>query len=329
MTEVQTVVGDVSFITLENNHLKAHILSYGASIFHLFVKRNDEWIEVTVQPNDINEFLTSDFYYGKTVGRAAGRLFYPGYTIDHIDYLFGEEEKPSLLHGGPNGFSFKHFDVVSYDKDHVTLKAISYEDEGPFDGELTLYTTYRLENKAFHITYEAHTTAPTICNITNHTYLNISTQSTIDYQRIKIHANKYLNINEMNKIISIENVKAPFDFHQGKHFKDALKAMASTPFNGFDHTFIFEDSQQPQMEVTSDVISMNLYTTHPAVVLYTHNKPSPHALRTLEPNQNQHAAFTIETQYEPGGIQFEGLNDAILRPGETYKETTTLVFETK
>jgi len=105
--------------------------------------------------------------------------------------------------------------------------------------------------------------------------------------------------------------------------------MASTSFNGYDHTFIFNPSKRPQMEVTSDVMTMKLFTTNPAVVLYTHNKPSPHALRTLEPNQNQHAAFTIETQYEPGGIQFEGLNDAILRPGETYKETTTLVFETK
>ena len=329
MTEVQTVVGDVSFMTLENDFLKAHILSYGASIFHLFVKRNDEWIEVTVQPNEINEFLTSDFYYGKTVGRAAGRLFYPGYSIDHIDYLFGEEAKPSLLHGGPNGFSFKHFDVVSYDKNHVTLKATSYEDEGPFDGALTLYTTYRLENKAFHITYEAHTTAPTICNITNHVYLNVSTQSTIDNQLIKIDANKYLNIDETNNIISVDDIKAPFDFNEGKYFKDALKDMASTSFNGYDHTFIFNPSKQSQMEVTSDIMTMKLYTTNPAVVLYTHNKPSPHALRTLEPNQNRHAAFTIETQYEPGGIQFEGLNDAILRPGETYKETTTLVFETK
>lgn len=329
MTEVQTVVGDVSYMTLENDFLKAHILSYGASIFHLFVKRHDEWIEVSVQPNDINEFLTSEFYYGKSVGRAAGRLFYPGYTIDQIEYLFGEEEKPALLHGGPNGFSFKHFDVVSFDAHHVTLKATSYEDEGPFDGALTLYTTYRLDNKAFHITYEADTTAPTICNITNHVYLNVSTQSTIDHQKIKIDAKKYLNIDETNKIISVDDIKAPFNFNEGKYFKDVLKAMSSTPFKGYDHTFIFNPSKRPHMEVTSDIMTMKLYTTNPAVVLYTHNKPSPHALRTLKPNQNRHAAFTIETQYEPGGIQFEGLNDAILRPDETYKETTKLVFETK
>jgi aldose 1-epimerase len=329
MTVFQTVVGDVSMMTIENDFLKADILSYGASIFHLFVKRNDEWIEVSVQPNDINEFITSNFYYGKTVGRAAGRLFYPGYTIDQTEYLFGEEENPALLHGGPNGFSFKHFDVVSFDAHHVTLKATSYEDEGPFDGELTLHTTYRLDNQAFHISYEAHTTAPTICNITNHVYLNVSTQSTIDHQFIKIDAMKYLNIDEANKIISVEDINVPFDFNQGKYFKDALNDMASTSFNGYDHTFIFNPSKRPQMEVTSDVMTMKLFTTNPAVVLYTHNKPSPHALRTLKANQNKHAAFTIETQYEPGGIQFEGLNDAILRPSETYKETTTLVFETK
>jgi hypothetical protein len=38
MKSIQTVVGDVKSVILENEFLSIEILSYGASIFHLCVK---------------------------------------------------------------------------------------------------------------------------------------------------------------------------------------------------------------------------------------------------------------------------------------------------
>jgi aldose 1-epimerase len=61
---------------------------------------------------NLDEFLTSPFYYGKTVGRTAGRLFHPSYSIGDTEYLLDETSNPSFLHGGENGFSFKHFEIV-------------------------------------------------------------------------------------------------------------------------------------------------------------------------------------------------------------------------
>lgn len=329
MKSIQTIVGDIQSVILENQYLSVEILSYGASIFHLYIKNEDEKIEVSVQPDDINEFLTSQFYYGKTVGRTAGRLFYPSYSIGNTEYLLDDTSNPSLLHGGENGFSFKHFEIVEVSETHVKLKAASYEDEGPYDGILTLFTTYQISNNTLEIIYEANTTQTTLCNITNHVYLNLSKQATIDDHFMTIHADTYLNIDENNKIMSIEPVKKPFDFNQGFMLKDALMIMEETSFRGFDHTFIFNKDKDLQMEVETDILKMTLKTTNPSVVLYTHNKPAPHQLRHLESEKNKHAAFTIETQYEPGGIQFKGLNDAVLKPEDTYYETTTLEFHVK
>lgn len=329
MKSIQTVVGDVKSVILENEFLSIEILSYGASIFHLYVKNKDEKIEVSVQPDDLNEFLTSQFYYGKTVGRTAGRLFYPSYSIGNTEYLLDDTSNPSLLHGGENGFSFKHFEIAELSETHVKLKAVSYADEGPYDGILTLFTTYQISNNTLEIIYEAHTTETTLCNITNHVYLNLSKQPTIDDHHMTIRADTYLNIDDNNKIISVEPVKEPLDFNQGLKLKEALNIMEQTPFHGFDHTFIFNKEKDIQMEVETDDMKMTLKTTNPSVVLYTHNKPAPHQLRHIEKEKNKHVAFTIETQYEPGGIQFDGLNNAILTPHDTYNETTTLEFQVK
>ena len=54
MKSIQTVVGDIQSVILENQFLSVEILSYGASIFHLYVKNKYEKIEVSVQPDDIN-----------------------------------------------------------------------------------------------------------------------------------------------------------------------------------------------------------------------------------------------------------------------------------
>lgn len=329
MKSIQTVVGDVKSVILENEFLSIEILSYGASIFHLYVKNKDEKIEVSVQPDDLNEFLTSQFYYGKTVGRTAGRLFYPSYSIGNTEYLLDDTSNPSLLHGGENGFSFKHFEIAELSETHVKLKAVSYADEGPYDGILTLFTTYQISNNTLEIIYEAHTTETTLCNITNHVYLNLSKQPTIDDHHMTIRSDTYLNIDDNNKIISVEPVEEPLDFNQGLKLKEALNIMEQTPFHGFDHTFIFNKEKDIQMEVETDDMKMTLKTTNPSVVLYTHNKPAPHQLRHIEKENNKHVAFTIETQYEPGGIQFEGLNNAILTPHDTYYETTTLEFQVK
>lgn len=324
MQTKQTVVGEVHVITLENEFLKAEIVSYGASLFHLYVKTEQGIKEVSVQPNDLDEFLTSEFYYGKTVGRTAGRLFGPMYSIDQTDFYLPVQ---TYLHGGPEGFSFKHFDVIEITDTFIKLRAISYEDEGPYDGVLTLDVIYEITGKSLIMKHFATTTAPTLCNITNHVYLNLSQAPTIYDHTIKIDAPKYLDINENNEVLNISKVDdTPYDFRREIQFSEQLKAVLNTPFNGYDHTFIFDNKE---MNVKANGIEMTLTTSYPSIVLYTHNKPAPHALMHQKPLDNKHIAFTIECQFEPGGVQVSGLNDAILRPNQSYEHHITLSFDFK
>ena len=323
MKTMKTRVGEVAHHILENEYLKVEVLSYGAAIFHLYVKTPKGLKEVSVQPHEVNEFLTSDFYYGKTVGRTAGRMFAPSYEIGNDIYLLSEDV---ILHGGEYGFSYKHFDIKEV-KDHkITLSATSYEDEGPYDGILTIDVTYELIGKQLMIRHQAKTTKDTLCNLTNHVYLNLNQQKTIQEQNVMISSNRYLNIDDQNRVLSVNDVaNTPFDFRTMKPFKDHLDHMMDTSFHGFDHTMIFNENQT--MIVSSEDIMMTLKTSYPAVVLYTHNKPAPHELLGYKQLDNRHIAFTIECQYEPGGVQVEGLHDAILRPDETYDHYMSLTFD--
>jgi len=323
MKTIETRVGDVTQHTIENNYLKVDILSYGAALFHVYVKTANGLKEVSVQPNDIDEFLTSDFYYGKTVGRTAGRIFAPSYEIGDDMYLLSEDV---ILHGGEHGFSYKHFDIIEATDHKMILSATSYEDEGPYDGVLTLVVTYELVEKQLLIRHDATTTKETLCNITNHVYLNLDQQKTIDQQKVMISSDRYLNIDDQNRVLNVNDVShTPFDFRTMTPFKEHLNQMVDTSFHGFDHTMIFNHDHS--MIVSSEDIKMTLKTSYPAVVLYTHNKPAPHALVGQKQLDNRHIAFTIECQFEPGGVQVEGLHDAILRPNETYDHYIALTFE--
>ncbi len=322
-----TIYGDVSLITLENDALKVVLTNYGAAIFHLYVKQDGQLKEVSVQPDDLNDFLASTFYYGKTVGRTAGRLFLPSYDIGNQTYFLPDEGKVSYIHGGPEGFSFKHFEVLSYSQHDVVFKAISYEDEGPYDGDMTLEVRYVIQDDTLTIEFKAQTTKTSLCNITNHVYLNLSDEPTIYDHDIVIHADTYLHIDKDNRVISIDPVKAPLDIHRNQPIKPMLDIMMHTPFEGFDHTFILSKKNPLDMMVTSKHLKLDVSTTYPSIVLYTHNNLAPYAMRGQKALDNQHMGFTIECQFEPGGIQVNNLNDAILHPGEVYAHDMVLSFK--
>jgi aldose 1-epimerase len=323
----RTVVGDVSLITLENDHLKVVTTNYGAALFHIYVKDQSRLKEVSVQPEDLDAFLTSSFYYGKTVGRTAGRLFLPSYDIGLKTYVLPDEGKKSFIHGGAEGFSFKHFDIMSYSAHDVTFKAISYAEEGPYDGDMTLEVRYIIEGDTLSISFKAETTEASLCNITNHIYLNISDSNDIYDHHVEIDADHYLNIDGTNKVISKDIVTDAFDFRVRKPFDQQLQKMKDTPFEGFDHTFLLNKSKHYDMRVSNKDIAFELKTTYPAVVLYTHNNVAPYALRDNKAFDNKHVAFTVECQFEPGGIQVEGLNDAVLNVGDVYEHSMHLQFK--
>lgn len=319
------MIGDIDMVqtvVLTNKIAEVTLISYGAGIYKYLYKGQN----LIITPKTIDAYMHDLAFYGKTIGRTSGRLVVPSYEIHGKTY----EVKPyhsefTSLHGGPKGFSTQNFDVVFMTDSKVVFRYVSEDLEEGYPGKLTLDVTYELDQEgALHIDFDAHSTKDTLCNITNHAYFNLNQKhKTILDHDIMIKASKYLNIDKNYLLKIIDQVtNTPFDFRVKKPLRDAVKNMQQTSFNGFDHTWIFDDLDDHEVKASAyDPIShigLEVYTSYPAVVVYTHNDP---AIINLEGPYDQdaiHSSFTFECQYEPGGIHHKHLNQAILKKDELY-----------
>ncbi|TNF07566.1 MAG: hypothetical protein EP317_04480 [Bacillota bacterium] len=331
--KVDTNLGEIDLITMKSDDMEVILTSYGASIYSLRVFGHI----VTVAPQQFDLFFRSPFFYGKTVGRTAGRLVLPSYQIDHSFYPIkpfrGDLVK---LHGGPTGFSYRHFKTLLYtsgeDEGSVSFIYTSMHMEEEFPGELRVIITYKLtKNMGLKVLFEARSDHDTLCNLTNHTYFNLSTARTniLDHL-LTIHADHYLEIDEKNIIQAKKEVKGTlFDFNQQTHLGDRIKKMKETPFNGYDHTWIFKDEKvKIEVDEESSPVKLFVETDYPAVVMYTHNHPAPSKLEQFK-HDGTHSSFTLECQFEPGGVHYDYLNSAILRKNELYKHYILYQFVEK
>ena len=319
---LDTKYGEIDIITLKSEDMEVILSSYGAAIYQIKVLGH----LVTVAPQNFDDYFQSPFFYGKTIGRTSGRLILPSFKINHAYYPIkpfrGEKIK---LHGGPTGFSFRHFksfNLQSSDKyASVSFQYTSLHMEEEFPGEMDVIVTYRLTDEMdLWITYDAKSDHDTLCNLTNHTYFNLSTASNHIYNHdLLIHANAYLEIDEENIVLSKkETYQTPFDFHLKANLGERLFEMKQTPFNGFDHTWLLDDViNKIEVDEPSSPVRLAVETSYPAVVIYTHNHPSPTRLEQFK-HDGTHSSFTLECQFEPGGINYSYLNSSILRKGEKY-----------
>ena len=230
---IKTSVGDVTKVSISKNKMELTLFSYGASIYSL----KYEGVELTVRPDDIDAFLNAQFYYGKTVGRTAGRLIAPSYDIDGISYPVRPfRGKTTKLHGGERGYSYRHFELVSTDEDEqsstVIFKIADPDGEEDYPGELTLFVSYTLSSdNALRIDYHAESTKDTLCSITNHIYVNLDGKGTINQHSLSFDASHYIALDEHlvpQKKATVE--KTPFDLRKHGSIEGRLRGnIFSTP----------------------------------------------------------------------------------------------------
>ncbi|MDO9628791.1 MAG: aldose epimerase family protein [Acholeplasmataceae bacterium] len=336
----QSKFGDILFVTLENNNgYKLVLCSYGASIYQIIHRHSDDTVQLLNLTNEnIEEFLTSPSYYGKTVGRVSGRLFGPSYQIFDEEYqvnLIAEES--SMLHGGPNGFSFQNFNLVNQDitddAAKITFFYESSDGEEGFPGNVGLYVSYELNNEdQVVIDYYATSDQDTILNITNHTYFNLSPQfESIETHQLTINSNQYIEVDGDFRFKAVQNVENTlFDFRVSKAPLELSNALKNTLQKGIDHTFLITDGSNivAKLEHKNSEIGLDVYSTYPSVVIYTHQYPSKKKLIGIE-DDGAYRGITFECLFEPDGIHHPELHSSILKKNIPYQESIVFQFYRK
>lgn len=327
---------------LANGSCEIEVISYGGIITSIKVPdKNNNLIDVALGFNTLDPYLKDHPYFGAIVGRYANRIDNGKFTINNMDYNLPINNNGTSLHGGIKGFDKVNWDVVSYDsekKRYIKLNYLSRDMEEGYPGNLNIYVTYTLtDDNELRVKYEAETDKTTVLNLTQHTYFNLSGESSGDIldHKLELDADSFLPVNE--KIIptgEIKNVEGtPFDFRKGKKIgKDLYKLDDQLLLgNGYDHCWVLNDYNKELRKISEvksedSKIQMEVFTDLPGVQLYIGNFLDGSLISKQGMSYIKRSGFCLETQYFPNSPNTESFPSTVLEPGNKFNSITTFKF---
>ena len=327
-------------ILSNDNGAEMTVLNYGARIVSLVVPdRNRHGVDVVTGHSSLHDYLLSEEpYFGAVCGRYANRIAGGKFELDGVLYdKLAVNNGPNSLHGGIKGFNAVVWDIIKQDDAMVELQYLSPDGEEGFPGNLTVNVRYRLtEANVVIIDYQAVTDKPTVLNITNHAYFNLSGHGdpSIHDHRLQINAKYYLPTNDSSIPLGKKALLkgTPMDFEHPHAVGDNIDIYFEQLRigRGYDHTYVLEHAENiPSAYCSSPKtgIMMEMYTTEPGVQLYTGNWMTGNIEGKLGKRYPARSALCLETQHFPNSPNEPSFPSTTLRPGEVFKSRTTFKFK--
>lgn len=307
------VVNDIGF--------EATFSDFGAGIYAL------SWCgkPLTAGPKDPVTYLHHSAYYGKTIGRIAGRVGKGQLSFKGKTYALTTNEGQNTLHGGVRGFSYQHFEGETKEDENgmrILFTLHSPDGDQGFPGNVTVVVTYFIpkEEARLRISYHVESDRDTPISLTCHTYFNLGGEKTIEGHALKINAPEVLTYDA--DLIPDHYVSVPdyLDFRKEKVLGPilSLPALSVRGTTGIDHAFHRPEAKGEFVTLENGELSMHLHTSYDDVVVYTTNYP-PFGLplvngRTL----CLHGSVAIEPQYE--SLDFPRMTVRPNKPQENFIE---------
>lgn len=341
--EFQATINGVetTLFYLEAEGIYAAVTDYGARLVSLWVQdHNGEWTDVALGFNKVTTFTEPGaFFYGATVGRYGNRIAKGQFSIDGQDYQVPINNAPNTLHGGPEGFFAQVWDADQPDGKSVTFTYVSPDGEMGYPGTLQTTVTYSLtDTPGLRIDYAATTDAPTVANITNHTYFNLNGEGsgTINDHLLLIPASRFTPVDstliptgELSEVAG-----TPFDFQIpttiGKRVEAEHTQLAYG--KGYDHNFVLDAGKTDELHLAASVVGdqtdirMDIFTNEPGIQFYGGNFMNGSLTGKSGEAYGYRSGFCLETQHYPDSPNQPDWPSTFLNPGEIYQTTTVHRF---
>lgn len=324
----------VSLFTLTNsNELVVKLTDYGAIVVSVEVPdRSGQRSNINVGFDQLDGYLQGHPFFGATVGRYCNRIAAGKFTLDGETYSLATNNGSNHLHGGNKGFDkyvWETEPVETADGVGVRFSRTSPDSEEGYPGTLEVAAFYFLGNDdSLKMEFTATTDKATPLNLTNHCYWNLdgATAGEIQDHEMQIQADQYLEVDEgaiPQRIVTVEGT--PFDFRSVKRIGQDIGNTPGGDNYGYDHCYVLR-SQDGTLALAARVKSprsgrvMEIHTTQPGIQFYTGN--------FLDGSRgcNRHGSFCLETQHFPDSPNQPDFPSSILRPGETFRQTTVHRF---
>ncbi|MFJ2878770.1 aldose epimerase family protein [Streptomyces sp. NPDC086796] len=301
--------------TLERDGTRVRVLTYGGIVQSVEVPdRDGARAGVALGLPDLAGYETfTGPYFGALVGRYANRIGGARFELDGRTHRLTPNEGRNQVHGGARGFDKRVWRAREV-AGGVELSLVSEDGEEGFPGRLAVSAAYTLdEGGALRITYRATTDAPTVLNLTNHTYWNLAGDGSGSAlgQVLRIAAGRITpaDAESLPTGAFLPVAGTRFDFRE----PEPVGA-------GYDHNFVL-DGTGPAAELYDAASGrvLTVTTTEPGLQLYTADHFDG---RPFGPC----AGIALETQHFPDSPNRPEFPSTVLRPGEESVSTTVYGF---
>jgi aldose 1-epimerase len=326
--------------TLKNADLEVGITTYGARIVSLKTKDRDGKVaDVVLGYNSVEGYVaegTTKTYFGAIVGRYGNRIRGGKFSIDGHDYQVPLNNNGNALHGGPHGFDDQLWQAKEL-PNGVQMTLVSADGDMGFPGKLEVTVDYSLIGDALQISYSAMSDKPTVTNITNHAYFNLSGEGsgTILGEVLEINADGYTPVDA--GLIPVGGVQpvagTPFDFRK----PTAIGARINEPneqlkiAGGYDHNWVL-NGPNGTMKLAAKVYDpktgreLTVTTTQPGVQFYSGNFLDGSFKGKSGVAYGKNSGLCLETQHYPDSPNQPAFPTTLLKPGVMLKTTTIFAF---
>ncbi|MCD7709735.1 MAG: galactose mutarotase [Porphyromonadaceae bacterium] len=327
------------YILKNDAGMEVCITNFGGRIVSILVPdRNGEMRDVVLGFDNINDYLTIPSDFGASIGRYANRIDHGRLIIDEDTLQLPLNNFGHCLHGGPEGWQYKVYEAQQLDGKTLELFMHSPDGDENFPGNVEAKVTYTLtDDNAIVIAYEATTDAPTVINMTNHSYFNLSgdPRNTILDHILTINADSYTPVDTTymttGEILPVEGT--PMDFRQataiGAQIADPCEQLENA--HGYDHNWVLAaagniDTIAARLVSPETGICLTVRTTEPGIQVYSGNFLDGTTIGKGGITYNARTALCLETQHYPDSPNKSQWPSTLLRPGETYRSLCIYEF---
>ena len=325
--------------------ISVKIMTLGASIQQLVVPdRNGHGGDIVLGFDTAEEYVDHPSYFGATVGRFANRIAHARFSLDGKIYSLTANDHGNSLHGGARGFDKVLWKLDSAHGGSPATAVFSYispdGDEG-YPGTLHVSARYSLDDKnTLKIEFTATTDKPTIVNISNHSYFNLSAESGASALNhlLTIDASRYTPVDASliptGERRSVEGTA--FDFRKatavGLRLRDGNDQQLRFG-RGYDHNWVLEGTDR-EMHLAARVADpdtgrvMEVFTKAPGLQFYSGNFLDATVVGKGGRIYRQGDALVLEPQLFPDAPNQPNFASPRLDPGSTYLASIEYRFST-
>ena len=305
------------------------LLDLGATVQALEVSCGDgRRRDVVLGQDSPADYLESTDYLGGTIGRYANRIAGGRFDLDGVEVRLGAHDRGNHLHGGPDGFDRRIWQLDEHSASHALLTVESPAGDQGFPGALRASVRFEVTDDRVLVSFEATTDAPSVVNLTSHAYFNLDGVGcgTVDGHLLTVDADEYTPVDRTGIPLGGHAAVAgtAFDFRTPVPIGPAVRSGEEqiTWARGIDHNYVLRDTGMRRAAALSSPrtgTTLEVHTDQPGLQVYTGNFLDGSRPGVAGGRYRQGDGIALEPQLFPDTPNRPEFGSAVLRPGETYR----------